>query len=88
MRALEYALRALALDTGTTTSAAIDRLNWQTIIEQISSEIETRRKAKGGASESKIEIWASAAAQFFLFKEAWRNCESDPQLRDDGLLSA
>jgi hypothetical protein len=73
MRALEYALRALALDTGTITSGPIDTLTWASIIDQIAKEIEAKRKAAGGATNPKIEIWAGAAAQFFLFKEAWRN---------------
>lgn len=73
MRSLERGLHALVADMNLTLPKPVETLQWANIIDQILKEIKDQRGARGGASDPKIEFWSSAAAQFFVFKEAWRN---------------
>jgi hypothetical protein len=73
MRALEHGLRALVEDIGFALPKPIDTLQWANIIDQINAGIKRKREEKRGGENPKIEFWSSAAANFFLFKEAWRN---------------
>ncbi len=73
MRALERGLHAMVGDLQMTLPKPIETLQWANIIDQINAEIKRKRGEKGGAENPKIEFWSSAAANFFIFKEAWRN---------------
>ncbi len=74
MRVLEYGLRALATNVNITPPKPIDSLQWQGIIDLIEKEIRSKRISPGVSnSDSQIVFWTNAAAQFFIFKEAWRN---------------
>lgn len=73
MRALERGLHALVDDMVLTLPKPIETLQWANIIDQINAEIKQKRGEKGGAENPKIEFWSGAAANFFVFKEAWRN---------------
>lgn len=74
MRVLERGLHALADDVGLKPAKPIDVQQWATIIDQITARIKEKREEKGASSsDPKIRIWTDAAAEFFIFKEAWRN---------------
>jgi hypothetical protein len=74
MRALEWGLHGLARDVGISPPRPIETLQWANIIDQIEAEIRKKRAAPGATSaDPKINFWSSAASQFFVFKEAWRN---------------
>jgi len=73
MRTLERGLHAIVSDMKFTMPKPIESLQWANIIDQILAEIKNRRSAGKGSLDPKIEFWSGAAAQFFVFKEAWRN---------------
>jgi len=71
MQALESGLRALAADVGLT----FDVQQWNTIIEQIESEITKLRRTlpPGVGKNERMQFLSAAAKEFFYFKDGWRN---------------
>lgn len=71
MRALEYALTALAKDVNLTWT----KEQWHTIIEMIESEIERERRSlpRGVPKDERLNFLSQAAKEFFYFKDGWRN---------------
>lgn len=71
MRALEHALRALAVDVGRVWT----KEQWQTIIEQIESAIEDERRKlpRGTQKDDRLNFLSQAATEFYYFKDGWRN---------------
>jgi hypothetical protein len=71
MRVLEYGLREMAAAVNLT----FDVQQWQTIIEQIESEIrEIGNHWRASSLKSDwLSFYSSAAKEFFHFKDGWRN---------------
>jgi hypothetical protein len=67
-RALEVALKALAVDLG----QRFDRNSWDAHLKDIERELKNRYGAAGPRSE-KEKFYSAAAAQFGHMKVAWRN---------------
>lgn len=81
MMALEYGLRALAGDVG----LSFGTQQWNTIIEQIESEITKLRKTLpyGTQKNERMQFLSEAAKEFFYFKDGWRNYVSHGRARYD-----
>lgn len=74
MRALEYALRALATDVGLT----FDAQQWQNIIDQIEGKVNDMRThgISGMAKidkDARLQFLSASAKEFAYFKDGWRN---------------
>ena len=66
MRALEYAIKALADDVGLNWT----KEQWHTIIEAIESAIEKERGtlSRGLAKDERLKFLSTAAKEFFLLQ--------------------
>jgi len=79
MNALEFGLRSLTAEIGTTFKAEVEVENWKNIIDAIEADIrkETKRieqdDPKGLEKLAKLKTHADTAMQFRYFKDAWRN---------------
>jgi hypothetical protein len=71
MRVLERGLKALASDV----CKQFDVQNWQTIIDQIESEIRQLGKTlpSGTPKTERLQFLSEAAKEFVYFKDGWRN---------------
>ena len=71
MRALEYALDAMAADCGLTWT----KEQWHNIIEMIEAAIGDQRRSmpRGTAKNERLKGLSVAAKEFFYFKDGWRN---------------
>jgi hypothetical protein len=71
MRVVEHGLRELA----TSVNVSFDIHQWQTVIEQIESEIRDigKRWPASAAKSEWLRFYSGAAKEFFYFKDGWRN---------------
>jgi hypothetical protein len=81
MRVLERGLAVLANDVG----IDFDIQQWNTIIEQIETEITKLRKTlpRGTDKNTRMQFLSEAAKEFFYFKDGWRNYVSHNRGRYD-----
>lgn len=76
MRALEHGLRALAQskELNISFSSELELENWKNIIDPIEKKIrDMEQQQKSMIKSENLQFYATAAIQFFYFKEAWRN---------------
>lgn len=77
MRALEYGLRAMARskDLGIAFKTEIEVENWKTILQQIEKRIREieQSQAPSVLKANDLAFFSGGAAQFWHFKDAWRN---------------
>ncbi len=74
MRAVEIAMRSLAIELGVTFPFAIELAQWQNVIDGITKEIKNLESLPKGSSKSENQkFYSEAAIQFTYFKDAWRN---------------
>lgn len=74
MRILEHGLRWLAEAVAITPATPVELANWKNVIDQIDRKLRDMEQAPRSTQKSADLQWYSeTAAQFRLFKDAWRN---------------
>lgn len=76
MRSLEHGLRALARtpELNVTFARDIEIENWKTILQEIEAKVKAMGNTPASLTrERDLEFFAGATAQFWHFKDAWRN---------------